>query len=503
MHRLFITALACLISVSLFGQGWIKTFTTYEESLNYSFSIKKTGSDGFVMTGATDANSGEWNIFIIKIDNYGNEQWRKIIDGGSGLDDIGFDSYFDNDLIYVTGQLENDFSFLKVFNMNGDLIDENAYDPGPGYYNRGSSIIKEFTDYDNSSKLLLFNNYGEYGPEGVSSILFVDKVSLDSLSIFSLPDSPINGNQGNQMAGIIDVKLTYEPIPKGKDFYYYVNHLYYLNRNLGSFNNKEDTDFYITGSQFNSYSGFYNYPKIFSYGGFNDDFAYDFEIIDNSTYQPSAIIVGATESYGNSSYNQPVPYIVKTNPLDLWSENEHNSIDWEIILDYKGEAKLITKLNNNNYLILIWSQEELDAPLQLIEINVNGEIICESSIDLNEFLETSQFYPNTFSRFNAIIPIENNEVLLLGNFALDGASSPSSNYSQLINPNSFGHWNEIFLIKTECGGSISSINKPEEISKKKLNKVVDALGREVNHTTNQILFYIYDDGSVEKKFIVE
>jgi hypothetical protein len=37
----------------------------------------------------------------------------------------------------------------------------------------------------------------------------------------------------------------------------------------------------------------------------------------------------------------------------------------------------------------------------------------------------------------------------------------------------------------------------------KLEKVVDALGREVNHTTNQILFYIYDDGSVEKKFIVD
>ena len=40
-------------------------------------------------------------------------------------------------------------------------------------------------------------------------------------------------------------------------------------------------------------------------------------------------------------------------------------------------------------------------------------------------------------------------------------------------------------------------------TKKTLIKVVNALGRETNHTTNQILFYIYDDGSVEKKFIVE
>ena len=49
---------------------------------------------------------------------------------------------------------------------------------------------------------------------------------------------------------------------------------------------------------------------------------------------------------------------------------------------------------------------------------------------------------------------------------------------------------------------ITTIFYPES-SPKKLEKVLDALGREVNHTTNQILFYIYDDGSVEKKFIVE
>jgi hypothetical protein len=43
----------------------------------------------------------------------------------------------------------------------------------------------------------------------------------------------------------------------------------------------------------------------------------------------------------------------------------------------------------------------------------------------------------------------------------------------------------------------------DDITKKSLIKIVNALGIEVNHTTNQILFHIYDDGSVEKKFIVE
>ena len=41
------------------------------------------------------------------------------------------------------------------------------------------------------------------------------------------------------------------------------------------------------------------------------------------------------------------------------------------------------------------------------------------------------------------------------------------------------------------------------VAEKKLIRILDALGREVNRTTNQILFYIYDDGSVEKRWLLE
>ena len=63
---------------------------------------------------------------------------------------------------------------------------------------------------------------------------------------------------------------------------------------------------------------------------------------------------------------------------------------------------------------------------------------------------------------------------------------------------------DVYLIKTDSEGTLSSsftITTPS--SNRKLEKVIDALGREVNHTTNQILFHLYDDGSVEKKFVVE
>ena len=51
-----------------------------------------------------------------------------------------------------------------------------------------------------------------------------------------------------------------------------------------------------------------------------------------------------------------------------------------------------------------------------------------------------------------------------------------------------------------CNGAMGVELIHEETIDKNLEKVVDALGREVNHSTNQILFHIYDDGSVEEVY---
>ena len=38
---------------------------------------------------------------------------------------------------------------------------------------------------------------------------------------------------------------------------------------------------------------------------------------------------------------------------------------------------------------------------------------------------------------------------------------------------------------------------------KKLLKVTDILGRETKSTKNEVLFYIYDNGTVEKRITIE
>jgi hypothetical protein len=69
------------------------------------------------------------------------------------------------------------------------------------------------------------------------------------------------------------------------------------------------------------------------------------------------------------------------------------------------------------------------------------------------------------------------------------------------NNNSIGSINTSYQYYSEdC--NVSSINELND-NNKTVTKIIDALGREVKQTKNQLLFHIYDDGSVEKKFVVE
>ena len=50
---------------------------------------------------------------------------------------------------------------------------------------------------------------------------------------------------------------------------------------------------------------------------------------------------------------------------------------------------------------------------------------------------------------------------------------------------------------------VNSVGIEEQTTKKELLRTTDLLGRETTEIKNDVLFYIYDDGTVEKKIIVE
>jgi hypothetical protein len=50
---------------------------------------------------------------------------------------------------------------------------------------------------------------------------------------------------------------------------------------------------------------------------------------------------------------------------------------------------------------------------------------------------------------------------------------------------------------------VTSVGIDEHTTNKELLKVIDLLGRETKGSKNQPLFYIYNNGTVEKRIIVE
>jgi len=69
---------------------------------------------------------------------------------------------------------------------------------------------------------------------------------------------------------------------------------------------------------------------------------------------------------------------------------------------------------------------------------------------------------------------------------------------------SFGNGSEdIYLIKTDGNGNVTSTFNIPVNPNRKLQKVVDILGRDINPEKNKLFIEIYNDGTVEKKIIIE
>ena len=60
-----------------------------------------------------------------------------------------------------------------------------------------------------------------------------------------------------------------------------------------------------------------------------------------------------------------------------------------------------------------------------------------------------------------------------------------------------GSW---IALRTSQPGTTGIDNLGQTISNRKLLKIVDIMGRETEFKRNEVLFYMYDDGSTEKKF---
>ena len=139
-----------------------------------------------------------------------------------------------------------------------------------------------------------------------------------------------------------------------------------------------------------------------------------------------------------------------------------------------------------------------------------GNIVHEETIVDEQQITFAHNWPLT-DTINVKVHFVNEEANL-DNWNISQGLPPTGNsinclfedqlYWETGEPTPWGSWTFIHNnpgVDLNASTGVGSVLADE----KKLIKTLDALGREVYRTTNQILFYIYDDGSVEKRFIVE
>jgi len=150
----------------------------------------------------------------------------------------------------------------------------------------------------------------------------------------------------------------------------------------------------------------------------------------------------------------------------LWVKKyPYNNFAWQVIQTTDGGFLLGTQgTSSGNYSFL------------MIKTDSNGDTLWSSDINLGSVMFGS--VKQTFD----------------GGYVIIG----STNQWQ-------GNDEGVCLIKLNASGNIISSTKDIvlENPNKKLLKIVDVLGREVLPSSNTPLFYIYENGAVEKRIVIE
>jgi regulation of enolase protein 1 (concanavalin A-like superfamily) len=427
-----------------FGQGWEQTYggTTKDNGE----SVQQTTDGGYIILGSKGhPNSDFW---LIKTDEYGIQQWENTFGLGS-YDDHGYSVKQTNDGGYIlTGRTRsfgggvNDKIWLIKTDGNGNQQWDKLFYGGVGW--SWGRDVQQTTD----GGYIICGYTGSPGGEDIWLI------KTDS--------------QGNSLW-----TKTYI----GENVY---NHGYSVKQtNDGGYiitgftwtsTNQQEVWLIKTDSQGDSL-----WTKQFGGGGTD---------VGHSVVQTSDggyIITGSTNSFENTiNLNGQDIWLIRTDSQgnSLWTKNFYQ------IIDGCQNGTSIQQTTDGGYIVLgsiteSCSSTNVDYNILLLKTNPQGD-----SLWTKTYGGLNQDYGGSVQQTS------------------DGGYIITGTTNTVYNSTSPG--GDVYLIKTDGNGNITStFNIPTPSSNRKLEKVVDILGKETKPKTNTPFIEIYDDGSTEKKLIIE
>jgi hypothetical protein len=424
--------LLCLPFIG-FGQSWETTFGGTDE--DYGNSVQQTSDGGYIITGSTlSFGNGNIDVYLIKTDGNGIEQWTKTFGGTGGETGRSVQQTTDGGYIITgwTDSFGNGINDVYLIKTDGNGIEQWNQTFGGTDEDYGYSVQQT-----SDGGYIITGITQSFGNGNID--VYIIKTDGNGIEQWTKTFGGTDGDGGSSVQQTSDGG-------------------YIITGSTESFGGSS-FDVYIIKTDGN---GIEQWTKTF--GGTDVDTGNNGKQTSDGGY----IITGITQSFGNGGEDV---YLIKTdgNGIEQWTKTFGGTDD-----DYGFSVQQTT---DGGYIIT-------GSTLSFGNGNVDVYLIKTDGNGIEQWTKT------------------------FGGTDGDGGSSvqqtTDGGYIMTGITLSFGNGNlDVYLIKTDGNGNVTSTFNIPINPNRKLQKTVDILGKETKPKTNIPFIEIYDDGTLEKRIAIE
>lgn len=160
--------------------------------------------------------------------------------------------------------------------------------------------------------------------------------------------------------------------------------------------------------------------------------------------------------------------------------------------DVKAVVTMAPATDNNTLTNTLLNASLIDDSLLIL--------VAENDTLQNDHVQLAMDVKNALDTITGVRHIEYDPYDEDGNGVVNSLDDGHMLFDKVQSP----YWDDLIdFLDNNLKNSTSNINNTQSETKKKLIKIVDLLGRQTNNKNNTLLFYIFENGTIEKKITLE